>query len=123
MSEPQLGVQIAFENLSAGEASRAAGELRALVLDHSEGGIEASLRRTSADSQSVGETLVLLFGSSAAVAIAEGIRVFLAKRPAQRDGLTIRTADGAEVIATGEAASKLDAPALVRALKAKAPKP
>jgi hypothetical protein len=121
VSEPQLGVQISFDHLSAGEAGRAAAELRALVLDEADG-IEASLRRTAADSQSVGETLVLLFGSSAAVAIAEGIRAYLAKRPGQRDGLTIRTADG-EVIATGEAASKLDAPALVRALKAKPPKP
>lgn len=120
MSEPELGVQIVFGDLSEGEASRAAAELRALVLDADEGeGVDASIVRARGDSQSVGETLVLLFGSSAAIAIAQGIRLYLAKRPAQRSGLTIKTADGAEIIATGDAASKLDAPALVRALQAR----
>ena len=120
MSEPQLGMQIVFGSLSEGEASRAAAELRALILDADEAeAIDAAIRRDDADSQSAGETLVLLFGSSAAVAIAQGIRLYLAKRPAQRSGLTIKTADGAEIIATGDAASKLDAPALVRALQAR----
>jgi hypothetical protein len=118
MSEPQLGVQIAFEGLGEAEASRAAAELRALILD-AEDGVDVAIRPADADSQSAGEILVALFSSASVAAIAEGIRLYLAKRPAQRDGLTIRTVDGAEVIATGAAASKLDAPALVRALQAR----
>lgn len=93
-----------------------------MVLDRVDDDIEASIDKEDADSQDAGSTLVLLFGSSAVVAIAEGIRAFLAKRPAQRDGFTIKTADGTEIIATGEAASKLDAPALIAALNRRPPK-
>lgn len=88
-----------------------------MLLEHGDGDITASIEKDNEDSQDVGSVLVLLFGTSAAVTIAQGIRAFLAKRPAQRDGLTIRTADGDEVVATGVAASKLDAPALVQALR------
>lgn len=88
-----------------------------MLLEHGDGDITASIEKDNEDSQDVGSVLVLLFGTSAAVTIAQGIRAFLAKRPAQRDGLTIRTTDGDEVVATGVAASKLDAPALVQALR------
>jgi hypothetical protein len=75
----------------------------------------ASIEKDDPHSQDAGATLVLLFGSSAAVAIAQGIRAYLARRADDRDRITIKTADGTEVIATGEAARNLDAAALVRA--------
>jgi hypothetical protein len=112
----RLGVKITFDDRSAGEANRAATELRRMLLDDAGGNVTASIEKDNQDSQDVGSVLVLLFGTSAAVTIAQGIRAFLAKRPAHRDGLTIRTADGDEIVATGAIASKLDAPALVEAL-------
>jgi hypothetical protein len=116
LSGTQLGVQITFEGLSSADANRAATELRRLMLERVDDDLDASIHRADVDSQDAGQVLVLLFGSSAAIAIAEGIRAFLAKRPAQRDGFTIRTADGTEIVATGDAAGKLDAPALIAAL-------
>src|SRR5882672_1940464 len=116
MRDEQLGVQITFADRPDAGANRAAAELRRLLIEQLDEHIEASIDKEDADSQDAGSTLVLLFGTSAAVAIAEGIRAFLAKRPAQRDGFRIRTIDGVEVVATGEAASKLDATALVDAL-------
>ena len=117
MRNGELGVKITFGDRSVGEANRAATELRRMLLDHADGDVIASIEKENEDSQDAGSVLVLLFGTSAAVTIARGIQAFLAKRPAQRDGLTIRTADGDEVVATGEAACKLDAPALVQALR------
>ena len=112
----RLAVKITFDGRSAGEANRAATELRRMLFDHADSDITASIEKDNEDSQDVGSVLVLLFGTSAAVTIAQGIRAFLAKRPAHRDGLTVRTADGDEIVATGAMASKLDAQALVRAL-------
>jgi hypothetical protein len=116
VSNEAFGVKIVFQQVSAGEANRAAAEMRNALLGRADD-ITVSIEKDDPDSQDAGQTLVLLFGSAAAIAIAEGIKAFLAKRPAQRDGLTIKTTDGDEIVATGEAASKLDAPALVKALQ------
>src|SRR5262245_58897322 len=102
----RLGVKITFDDRSVGEANRAATELRRMLLDHADGDIAASIEKDNEESQDVGSVLVLLFGTSAAVTIAQGIRAFLAKRPAHRDGLMIRTVDGNEIVATGAIASK-----------------
>src|SRR5262245_25052969 len=108
VKKAEIGVQITFAGRRASEANRAATELRKMLLDRADGDVTALIEKDNEDSQDVGSVLVLLFGTSAAVTVAQGIRAFLAKRPAQRDGLTIRTVDGDEVIATGAAASKLD---------------
>lgn len=120
MSDDQLGIRITFADLPPAAASRAATELRRMIVDRADA--DVSIDKDDPDSQDAGSTLVLLFGSSAALAIAQGIKAFLAKRPAQHDGLTIKASDGTEIVATGETASKLDVPALVDALRRNHPK-
>jgi hypothetical protein len=60
--------------------------------------------------------LAIVFGSGAAGAIAQGIRAYLARRSDARDELTVRTADGTEIVAKGAAARNLNAAALLRAV-------
>jgi hypothetical protein len=115
MEGQETGVRITFGELTRAEANRAVQELRAALVERVGDEVAASIDKEDTDSQDAGATLVLLFGSSAAVAIAQGIRAYLARRADDRDGIVIRTADGTEVIATGEAARNLDAAALVRA--------
>jgi len=115
MEGQQIGVRVAFGELRSGEANQAIQALRDVILERAGDEVVASIEKDDPDSQDAGGTLVLLFGSSAAVAIAQGIRAYLARRGDNRDGITIRTADGTEVIATGEAARNLDAAALIRA--------
>jgi F420-0:gamma-glutamyl ligase-like protein len=121
MEEPMDGqpiaVRITFDELTRGEANRAAQDLREAILQRTGGDVAVSLEREDAESQDAGSTLVLLFGAPAAVAIAQGIRAYLARRTDSRDHITIKTADGTEVVATGEAARQLDAAALVRATR------
>jgi parvulin-like peptidyl-prolyl isomerase len=111
----QLGVRITFDELSRADANRVVQELSRALLDRVGDEATASIEKPDTDSQDGGGTLVLLFGTTAAAAIAQGIRAYLARRADVRDRITIKTADGIEVIATGEAARNLDAAALVRA--------
>jgi hypothetical protein len=66
--------------------------------------VRLETRKEDPSTQDIGTTLVMVFGSGAAVAIAEGIRAYLAKRGSQ---IKITTAAG-EIIATGDAASNID---------------
>jgi hypothetical protein len=116
MDGQELAVRVTFEELARAEANRAAEDLRRELLARVDE-VEASVEREDPDSQDAGSTLVLVFGAPAAVAIAQGIRAYLARRGDDRDRLTIRTVDGTEVVATGEAARTLDATALVRAAR------
>jgi hypothetical protein len=115
MEDPQVSVRVTFDELTRAAANRAVQELRDAIRERVGDEATASIEKDDQDSQDAGATLVLLFGSSAAVAIAQGIRAYLARRADDRDGITIKTADGTEVVATGEAARNLDAAALVRA--------
>jgi hypothetical protein len=110
------GVRITFEGMERAEANRAAQALRQALIERAGDDVIASIDKDDPDSQDAGATLVLVFGSSAAVAIAQGIRTWLARRGDDRDRITIKTADGTEIVATGEAARTLDAAALVRAV-------
>lgn len=115
MKRQQIGLRITFDGQNRAEANRVIQGLRKDLLERVNAEIVTSIEKEDEDSQDAGGTLVLLFGSSAAIAIAQGIRAYLARRGDSRDGITIRTADGTEVIATGEAARRLAAAALVAA--------
>jgi hypothetical protein len=116
VEDRQIDIRVTFSELSRAAANRAVRELRdALVERVDKKAATVSINKDDEDSQDAGSTLALLFGSSAAVAIAQGIRAYLARRGGNHDGITIRTADETEVVATGEAARSLDAPALLRA--------
>ena len=82
---------ITFVDASVADATRYASELRESLL---EANPYASVeqRRDDPNSQDLGTTLVLVFGSQFAVAIAQGIRSWLAKRDSAR--LTIKTPKG-----------------------------
>ncbi len=116
------GVRIMFEGMDRGEANRAVEQLRQAMVERVGDDVIATIDKDDPDSQDGGATLVLLFGSSAAVAIAQGVRAYLARRGDDRDRLTIKTADGTEIVASGEAARTLDAAALVRAIGRGRPK-
>jgi len=115
MDGQQISVRISFDAPTRAEAARAVQELREAVVRRVGNEVVATIEREDPDSQDAGSTLVLIFGTSTALAIAQGVRSFLARRGDDRDRITIKTSDGTEVIATGEAARKLDAAALVRA--------
>jgi hypothetical protein len=119
MDTPQLdlAVRITFDELTRGEANRAVQDLRQALVEPAGGEVVASVEKDDPESQDAGSTLVLLFGAPAAVALARGIRAYAARRSDARDRITIRTSDGTEVVATGEAARNLDAAALVRAAR------
>ncbi len=117
MEGHEVGVRITFDDLSRAEANRAVQELRQAIVERLGDEVAASIEKDDPDSQDAGATLVLLFGSSAGAAIAQGIRAYLARRSGDCDRITIKTADGTEIVATGEAARTLDAAALLRAVK------
>lgn len=112
-------IRVVFEGPTRAQSSRAAQGLRDHLVEHVGSDVSVSVEKDDQESQDAGSTLVLLFGTTAAVAIAQGIRAYLARRADQRDHIVIKTADGTEVIASGEAARNLDAAALVRATSAK----
>lgn len=115
MDGQQVSVRVTFSSLTRADANRAAQELRDAIIDRVGDDVAASIEREDKDSQDAGGTLVLLFGAPAAVAIAHGIRSWLAKRSDDRDQIIIKTADGTEIVATGEAARRVDAADFVRA--------
>jgi hypothetical protein len=117
MDDLQAAVCVSFEGPTRADENRAIQELRDELRERAGDGVVATIEKLDKDSQDAGATLVLLFGSSAAVAIAQGIRAYLARRGDAGDRIMIRTADGFELIATGEAARNLDAPALMRSAK------
>jgi hypothetical protein len=117
MDGQQISVRITFDELTRAEANRAVQDLREAIVGRVGNEVVATIEREDADSQDAGSTLVLLFGAPAAVAIAQGVRAYLARRADGRDRITIKTIDGTEVVATGEAARKLDAAAFVRATR------
>lgn len=117
MEGHEAGVRITFDDLSRAEANRAVQELCQAIVARVGDDVATSIEKDDPDSQDAGATLVLLFGSSACAAIAQGIRAYLARRAGDRDRITIKTADGTEIVATGEAARTLDAAALLRAIQ------
>jgi hypothetical protein len=117
MAEQSISVRIVFDELSRADANKAVQDLRTALLGRLGDDVAASIEKTDPDSQDAGEVLVLLFASSAAMAVAQGVRAYLARWADQRDRITITTADGATIVATGEPARRLDAAMLLRAAK------
>lgn len=117
MNRLTAGVRITFEGLNRADANRASEGLRQALVERVGDDLTATIEKEDPDSQDGGATLVLLFGTAAAVELARGIRAYLARRGDDRDQVTITTADGTEIVATGEAARTLDAAALIRAVE------
>ena len=86
--------EISFEGVDADEAAKLANQLEQEVREI--GDAEVSLKKDRSDSQDFGATLVLVFGTPVAIALAKGIAVFLQRH----SGASIRIKKNGEVIAT-----------------------
>lgn len=110
---------IRFPELSDVEAGRAAQRLKKFILaaqdEEAAGTLSLSLQRGKDDSQSTGDILNILFSSGTLIAIAGGIRAYLA---AVGSKLVIETPEG-KVIASGDAAKSIDVPGALAMLKQK----
>lgn len=116
MEGNQIGIRVAFADLTRADANRAVQELRRVVLERADEGVVASIECADPDNQDAGTLLAVFFSSAAGAGVAQAIRTYLARRPDERDRITILTADGTQVIATGEAARTIEAAALLRAV-------
>jgi hypothetical protein len=121
MDGGHIGIRITFDDLTSAEATRAVQDLRHAMLDRVGDGVVATIESDDTDSQDAGATLALLFGTSLAIAVAQGIRAYLARWADQRDQITIKTIDGTTIIATGEPARRIDAVMLLRIARAASP--
>jgi hypothetical protein len=101
---------IDFPDLSTADANKMVQSLEKFLRAETEE--EITFRREKPDSatQDFGTTLVLIFGTPVAIALAQGIRDFVAKY-----GDHIRITKDGEVVAHGAAAKNLDATKLTAA--------
>lgn len=116
MDGHDIGVRITFDQLTPAEANRAAQELRQAIIERVGDDVTATIERDSLESQDAGQLLLLWFGTASAELIARSIRAYLARR-SDRNQITITTADGTQVIITGDGARNVDAAALMRAVR------
>jgi hypothetical protein len=86
--------EISFEGCDAAEAAQLANGLEQELRES--GKAQVSLKKARADSQDFGATLVLVFGTPVAIALAKGIAVFLQRH----SGASIKITKAGEVIAT-----------------------
>jgi formyltetrahydrofolate synthetase len=109
-------LRLRFEGVTPAEANRLADELDERLREITRGQLETRRRQEREDTQDLGATieiLVALLGTPFAVAIAYGIRDFIAKRGSR---IVIETESG-RVVANGDAATTIDTDALAAALK------
>jgi hypothetical protein len=78
-------LRIVFKGVTRAQGRRVAQGRKDHLVDQVGGDVEITIEAEDDDSQDTGSTLVLLFGTTAAVAIARGIRAFLARRSDPRD--------------------------------------
>jgi len=73
-------VQIQIQGVAASDADRYAGELES-TLQAEAPGVKVERRSDETNTMDFGATLVLLLGTSSAIAVARGIRAWLMRRP------------------------------------------
>ena len=95
---------VKFEGLDLGRANKAATEMRQYLLEIAGDNAQIEIRKDNPQTQDLGSVLVLVLGTPVLVAIAKGIRDFIAK---SGDSVIIATPNG-KVIARGSAASNID---------------
>jgi len=114
--EAAVPLRLRFEGVTPAVANRLADELDKRLREITRGQLATRRRRDRDDTQDLGATveiLVALLGTPFAVAIANGIRDFIAKRGSR---IVIETESG-RVVAAGDAATTIDAAALAAALQ------
>jgi len=96
-------IHVAFENVSAAEANRLADSLKKRFLELTDQQIQANTIKSSQSTMDFGTTLVLVFGTPAAIAVAKGLYEALKRLP---NIVVVKTREGT-VIASGDGAANM----------------
>ena len=113
-TESELHVR--FEQLTAAEASIAARELQKELRRSTGGEVRTEIRRSRAEAQDLGDIVVIILGTPAAIAfaarVAEGIEAFIAR---WKSKVVIETDQG-RIVFSGHAMDHADLEAIVKAM-------
>lgn len=105
---------IRFDNMSTADANRAADELRRQLRGAMGSEVSIDRIKENQETQDFGGTLAIVLGTPFALALAKGIRDYIAKRGCR---VVLETPEG-RVIATGDAAANIDVASTAAALGA-----
>src|SRR5271163_4676756 len=98
---------ISFEGLTGHTAGLEAEELKQSILDLGEADVDVATRKEREGTQDFGATLVLVFGTPVAIALARGIAGWLRRR-AEMTTVVIRDKNGRELLKYNGDAKELD---------------
>ena len=98
---------ISFEGLTGHTAGLEAEELKQSILDLGEADVDVATRKEREGTQDFGATLVLVFGTTVAIALARGIAGWLRRR-AEMTTVVIRDKNGRELLKYNGDAKELD---------------
>lgn len=112
--EDERVLLIRFNDMTTADANLAASELRKQLRTKIGSQIIINQIKENAETQDFGTTLAVVLGTPFALALANGIRDYIAKRGCR---VVLETPDGT-VIATGDAATNIDVASTVAALGA-----
>lgn len=112
--EDERVLLIRFDDMTTADANRAASELRKQLRTKIGSQIIINQIKENEETQDFGTTLAVVLGTPFALALAKGIREYIAKRGCR---VVLETPDGT-VIATGDAATNIDVASTVAALGA-----
>jgi hypothetical protein len=98
---------ISFEDLKGHAAGLATEELRQAILYLGEADVDVATRKEREGTQDFGATLVLVFGTPVAIALARGISAWLRRR-ADMTTVVIRDKKGLELLKYNGEAKELD---------------
>ena len=105
---------IRFDNMSTADANRAADELRRQLRNTMGSEVSIDRIKENPETQDFGGTLAVVLGTPFALALAKGVRDYIAKRGCS---VVLETPEG-RVIATGDAAANIDVASTAAALGA-----
>jgi hypothetical protein len=108
------GIILEIAGSDAADASNTAMLVKSRLLDLTENSILCSLRNADPTTMDFGSTLVLVFGTPAAIAVAKGIHEAMKRFS---NAVVIKTNSGS-IIATGDAAAKMSIDRVASALLA-----
>ena len=103
---------IRFDDMTTADANRAAAELRKQLRSTLGTRVSIDQIKENQETQDFGGTLAVVLGTPFALALAKGIRDYIARRGCR---VVLETPEG-RVIATGDAAANIDVASTVAAL-------
>ena len=103
---------IRFDDMTTADANRAAAELRKQLRSAMGAQVSIEQVKENQETQDFGGTLAVVLGTPFALALAKGIRDYIAKRGCR----VVLETPGGRIIATGDAAANIDVASTVAAL-------